>query len=106
MSREVWAAGTFPSPALGAPGEHPSTSPRSSWFVSPGRIAIVTTGGPGPPTPATEVPGGCFADAPAGGGAKALSSATHRPSAPSARLYPLVDVADRTFAKFTFFKID
>ena len=78
----------MPSPALSAPGDSPSTDPSSRWVVSPGRTASVTLGTP-------------WAWA---------GWAAHRatPSARSAiaRLYDLALVADRTYAKFTFFKLD
>ena len=66
--------------------------------MSPGSTAIVTTG--------VGAAGASFANAGAAVAARAPQSATQSPSAAVARLYPLVDVADRTFAKFTFFKID
>src|SRR5687768_88224 len=103
MSRYVCAAATLPRPALSAPGDRPSTRSNPRCVVSPGSTARVTTGAV--PTAALSSPGP-FAAAPAGDAADAPNSATQSPSAASARLYPLVDVADRTFAKFTFFKID
>ncbi len=66
--------------------------------MSPGSTASVTTGaGPAPSS---------LAAAGVGDAAPAPQSATQSPSAARARLYDLFDVADRTFAKFTFFKID
>jgi chlorite dismutase len=90
MSRYVCEEGTLPSPVLTIPGEIPATRPIRSTFVAGGRIATITRGASARPAATDVVPETACACAAAG------------IKASDARMSGM----DRTFAKFTFFKLD
>ena len=86
MSRNVCATGTAPSPALITPGASSGTAAISSTVVPYGSTAITTLG----------------SSAAAGA---ALAPSASAPDA-HASAASIAVMADRTFAKFTFFKLD
>src|SRR5215208_4895098 len=89
MSRNVWMAGTRPIPALISPGASPWTSPIVPSPVPFGSTATVMAG------PASAESCGF-----------AAAAGTHaRSDASDARMTGMADL-DRTYAKFTFFKLD